>query len=142
MDLLGNYTVILFYKRNQFVRVTMVSNKAMSTANTDASMINKLANCKPPVLAKQRMKWFNIHVNLKTWNCGAVRKTMVKVGCSIVWTILLLLNALHQGFKRRHELEFSSSKTLSFIACSTESGSCLLFIYYWKENSCIHAPSL
>lgn len=65
----------------------MVSNKAMSIANTDASVINKLANCKPPVLAKQKMKQFNIHVNLKTWktqNCGAVRETMVKIGCSIV----------------------------------------------------------
>lgn len=59
----------------------------MSIANTEASVINKLANCKPPVLAKQKMKQFNIHVNLKTWktrNCGAVRETMVKVGCSIV----------------------------------------------------------
>ena len=45
----------------------MVSNKAMSIANTDASVINKLANCKPPVLAKQKRKQFNIHVNLKTW---------------------------------------------------------------------------
>lgn len=45
----------------------MVSNKAMSIANTEASVINKLANCKPPVLAKQKMKQFNIHVNLKTW---------------------------------------------------------------------------
>lgn len=89
MALLGNDIVewcfVLFYKRNQLVRVTMVSNKAMSTANTNASMINKLANCKPPVLAKQRMKRFNIHVNLKTWNCGAVRETMAKVGCSIEW---------------------------------------------------------
>jgi hypothetical protein len=62
----------------------MVSNKAMSIANTDASVINKLANGKPPVPAKQRMTQFTIHVNLKTWNCGAVRKTMLKVECSIV----------------------------------------------------------
>lgn len=68
---------IFFNKRNQLIRVTMVSNKAMSIANTDASVINKLANCKPPVLAKQRMTQFNIHVNLKTWNCGAVWETMV-----------------------------------------------------------------
>lgn len=45
----------------------MVSNKAMSIANTEAFVINKLANCKPPVLAKKKMKQFNIHVNLKTW---------------------------------------------------------------------------
>lgn len=63
----------------------------MSIANTEASVINKLANCKPPVLAKQKMKQFNIHVNLKTWktrNCGAVRETMVKVECSIVLNVL------------------------------------------------------
>lgn len=42
----------------------MVSNKAMSIANTDASVINKLANGKPPVPAKQRVKQRTIHVNL------------------------------------------------------------------------------
>lgn len=40
----------------------MVSNKAMSIANTDVSVINKLANCKPPVPAKQRVKPFTVHV--------------------------------------------------------------------------------
>lgn len=60
----------------------MVSNKAMSIANTDASVINKLANGKPPVPAKQRIKQFTIHVNLKTWNCGAVREMTPGVECS------------------------------------------------------------
>lgn len=62
----------------------MVSKKAMSIANTDASVINKLANGKPPVPAKQRVKQRTIHVNLETWVCGAVRETMLSVECSIV----------------------------------------------------------
>lgn len=52
----------------------MVSNKAMSIANTDASVINKLANGKPPVPAKQRMKQFTIHVNLKHGIAGQLGK--------------------------------------------------------------------
>lgn len=47
-------------------------------------MLNKLADCKPPVLAKQRMKQFNMHVNEDVVVERQVGKKVFNVGCSIV----------------------------------------------------------
>lgn len=127
----------------------MVSNKAMSIANTDASGINKLANGKPPVPAKQRVKQCTIHVNLKTWVCRAVRETMLRVECSRVlngaahfsnslfYLEILYTRASNEDtsssfLQRRHCPSLHSPWSLELPAFN--------LLLERKEKSCIHAP--